>query len=325
MKKIITIIFLLVFSLMSIHAQVGYNRSQLDTTLRACLFAHMTEADYGRLYYSVSLDGFHWKIVNSGKRVKEDYRGHPDITRGRDGRFYLIGNDEERTKIKVWVSTDLIDWKELVAFVPNMSVLPEFFPVRVGGAPKIFFDGAGDQFVISWHTTSAEKGAYNGNFSWRNMRTLFITTKDFKTFSDPKRLFQFDLPTIDVSIRKDGDLYYAILKDEAFVAPDHPTGKTIRISWSKSLNGPWSEPTDKIMPNWCEAPTAIVNPDGSGWLIYAERYSAVRYELVQAPTLQGPFTSPIASSYTMAPKLKHGGMINITKAEYDAIVKKFGF
>ena len=27
---------------------------------QAYLFAHMTHQDYGRLYYSVSLDGLHW-------------------------------------------------------------------------------------------------------------------------------------------------------------------------------------------------------------------------------------------------------------------------
>lgn len=324
MKKLLVVILAVFGVSFTLKAQVGYSRSQLDTTQRACLFAHMTEADYGRLYYSVSLDGFHWRQINGGKRIKDDYRGHPDIARGRDGRFYLIGNDEERTVVRVWVSTDLTEWKEHSSFVPDMSVWPEFSK-SVGGAPKIFFDAAGDQFVITWHTTSQEKGRVPGNFSWANMRTFYVTTKDFRTFSNPKRLFQFDLPTIDVIIRKDGDLYYAILKDEGFVSIDHPTGKTIRISWSMSLDGPWSEPTDKIMPNWCEAPAAIVNPDGSGWLIYAERYSAVRYELVAAPSLKGPYTSPIGTGYFMPPGLKHGGMINITREEYDAIVNKFGF
>ena len=33
----------------------------------AYLFAHMTHNDYGKLYYSVSLDGLHWENLNSGK------------------------------------------------------------------------------------------------------------------------------------------------------------------------------------------------------------------------------------------------------------------
>ena len=39
------------------------------------LFAHMMDGDYWRLYYSVSLDGLHWEMLNGGKfearRVKE--------------------------------------------------------------------------------------------------------------------------------------------------------------------------------------------------------------------------------------------------------------
>ena len=35
----------------------------------AYLFAHMMQGDYWRLYYSVSLDGLHWVMLNGGKRV----------------------------------------------------------------------------------------------------------------------------------------------------------------------------------------------------------------------------------------------------------------
>ena len=58
----------------------------------AYLFAHMMDGDYWRLYYSVSLDGLHWTLLNGGKRVFEDYRGHADICRGPDKRYYLVGN-----------------------------------------------------------------------------------------------------------------------------------------------------------------------------------------------------------------------------------------
>ncbi len=54
----------------------------------AYLFAHMTHKDYGKLYYSVSLDGLHWVGLNNGKRVFEEYKGHPDICKGHDGRLY---------------------------------------------------------------------------------------------------------------------------------------------------------------------------------------------------------------------------------------------
>ncbi len=318
-------LFLLLTALFSTTAQAIWYGDQTDKEKRACLFAHMMEGDYGRLYYAVSLDGMIWKSLNGGKRVKDDYRGHPDITKGPDGSYYLIGNDEDRKVMRIWQSKDLIEWKLHADYAPDFNILPQHHTPRdVGGAPKIFFDIVGQQFVITWHGSPYPGEETPGNHRWSNMRTLYVTTKDFKKFSDPKRLFQFDLPTIDVILRRDGDLYYAIIKDEGIVGPTHTTGKTVRVTWAPSLDGPWIEPTDKILPNWCEAPTAIVNPSGKGWMVYAERYSAIRYELAVAPTLKGPWTNPIAMSYKVPEKAKHGGMINITRAEYDKLVEEFG-
>jgi hypothetical protein len=58
----------------------------------AYLFAHMMDGDYGRLYYSISLEGLRWTPLNGGQWVWQDYRGHADICRGPDGPYYLVGN-----------------------------------------------------------------------------------------------------------------------------------------------------------------------------------------------------------------------------------------
>src|SRR6516225_3199201 len=77
----------------------------------AYLFSHMVDGDYGHLYYTVSLDGLHWKKLNGGKRVFEEYRGHSDICKGHDGRYYLVGNrNDSAPDITVWVSDDLVKW-----------------------------------------------------------------------------------------------------------------------------------------------------------------------------------------------------------------------
>ena len=55
------------------------------------LFAHMIPTNYGRLYYSVSRDGLTWKTLNGGNIVLPDYKGHPDIVRGGDGQWHMVG------------------------------------------------------------------------------------------------------------------------------------------------------------------------------------------------------------------------------------------
>src|SRR3954470_6699301 len=62
---------------------------------RAYLFAHMTKEHYGVLYYSVSLDGLHWRRINRGNPVSSDYHGHASIAQGGDGRYYLVGNQSD--------------------------------------------------------------------------------------------------------------------------------------------------------------------------------------------------------------------------------------
>ena len=66
---------------------------------------------------------------------------------------------------------------------------------------------------------------------------------DLKTFPDPPRkLFAWNLATIDAIVRREEDRYYAILKDERYPTLDWPTGKMIRICSSPNLLGPYSEP-----------------------------------------------------------------------------------
>ncbi len=65
----------------------------------------MTHQDYSRLYYAVSRDGLHWTELNQGKRVYDDYRGRPDICKGHDGRYYLVGNrNDSAPDINFWVT-----------------------------------------------------------------------------------------------------------------------------------------------------------------------------------------------------------------------------
>src|SRR5690606_21189218 len=107
--------------------------------------------DYGRLYYRVSLDGLHWVRLNDGKRVDDEYRGHPDIARGPDGTYYLAGNESDASPtIDIWSSRDLIEWKPYSQYTPNLESTPNYaHALQRIGAPKLFFDEASKQFVMT--------------------------------------------------------------------------------------------------------------------------------------------------------------------------------
>ncbi|HZR19723.1 MAG TPA: glycoside hydrolase family 43 protein [Verrucomicrobiae bacterium] len=299
----------------------------------AYLFAHMIQGDYGRLRYSVSLDGLHWTMLNAGKRVFEEYRGHPDICKGHDGRFYLVGNrGDDRPDINFWVSEDLIGWKKHSDYVPDLKHVPDYPKVMARiGAPKLFFDEASSQYLLTWHTTHDLGQTDLPEPYWAGQRTLFATSKDLRTFSDPPRkLFAWDMATIDVILRKEGDYYYAIVKDERYPTLEWTTGKTIRICRSPALLGPYSEPGPPVSPNFREAPTLIPAPNGKAWYLYYEQYPGVSYGLSVAATLQGPWfqaagnQQPSWDKYSLPPKVRHGSMLPITRKQYDLLLWTFG-
>lgn len=299
----------------------------------AYLFAHMMQGDYGRLYYSVSLDGLHWHMLNGGKRVFADYHGHASICKGPDGRFYLVGNrDDAAPDINFWVSADLITWKKFSDFVPDLKHVPDY-PKALAriGAPKLFFDEASTRFLLTWHTPHDLGATDLPEPYWASQRTLYVTSKDLNAFSQPPRkLFSWDMATIDVTIRKAGDKYYAIVKDERYPTLDWTTGKTIRLCHAASLLGDYSKPGPPVSPNFREAPTLIPSPNGKAWYLYYEQYPGVAYGLSVAATLDGPWfqvagnQQPSWDKYRMPPKVRHGSMLSITRAQYDALVAAFG-
>ncbi len=337
LKELFCILLIMLVSMRAVAQQPdppGQITKSETSKNKAYLFAHMTHEDYGRLYYSVSEDGLHWNRLNDGKRVFEDYQGHPDICKGLNGKYYIAGNTSDSSPdINIWVSDDLISWKKHAVYTPDLKSTPDYSQAlpRIG-APKLFYDNASSQFVMTWHTPHKEGTKEDPERYWASQRTLYVLSKDLKTFTDtPKRWFDWDFGTIDVIIRKVEDTYYAIMKDETYPTLYWPTGKTIRIARSGSLLGPYSLPSDPISPNFREAPMLIPSPDDKIWYLYYEQYPGVSYGLSISDNLNGPWYQ--ASGYTFhsdwdkyafPEKVRHGCMITISGNEYDALVQQFG-
>jgi hypothetical protein len=299
----------------------------------AYLFAHMMEGDYGRLYYSVSLDGLHWEILNGGKRVFEDYHGHASICKGHDGRYYLVGNrGDDQPDINFWVSDDLITWKKYSDYTPDLKQVPDY-PTALAriGAPKLYFDATNSRYLLSWHTPHDMGKTDLPEPYWASQRTLYVMSKDLVNFEGPPRkMFSWDMATIDVIFRPEGGNFYAIIKDERYPTLDWPTGKTIRICQATNLLGPYSKPGTPVSPNFREAPTLIPSPNGKAWYLYYEQYPGVAYGLSVAASLDGPWYQvagnqrPDWNKYQVPPRVRHGSMLPISRKQYDALVVAFG-
>jgi hypothetical protein len=335
-RKILSVLLLSAFSLAAIAQQPnppGQVKEGEKAVNEAYLFAHMIHEDYGKLYYTVSLDGLHWSRLNEGKRVFEDYRGHPDIVKGHDGRYYIVGNKGDGAPgINIWASADLISWETHSVFTPDLQKTPGYKPLQRIGAPKLFYDTPGKQYVMTWHTPHLQGTKEDAERYWASQRTLYVTSPDLKTFSDtPRRLLEWEMGTIDVLIRNAEGKYWTIIKDETYPTLDWVTGKTIRIASSENLLGPYKNLSSPISPNFREAPMLIPSPDNSVWYLYYEQYPGVSYGLSVADKLDGPWYQISGytffstwDKYSMPPKLRHGCMITISKQQYDSLVGRFG-
>lgn len=301
---------------------------------RAYLFAHMTKEHYGVLYYSVSLDGYHWHRVNGGQPVSADYHGHASIARGPDGRYYLVGNKgDDDPLIRFWVSDDLIQWRPFGTYRPNLDHIPGHAgALQRIGAPKLYFDTPSGQFLLSWHTPTVPGSPQDPEAYWASQRTLYVLSKDLRGFpAPPRRLFAWNMATIDTVIARDVDgRYCAVIKDERYPSYAWTTGKTVRISCAASLLGPYPEPGPSLSPNFREAPTLIRAPGGRDWLLYYEQYAGTSYGLSMAPRLTGPWFQvsgnsgvPAWNRFEMPAGVRHGSMIPISRAQYDGIVAAF--
>ena len=290
------------------------------------LFVHMTDQNYGRMFYSVSRDGLVWETLNDGKVILETYLGHPTLTRGGDGKYYMIGVSTGQTPHYpvLWFSDDLVVWghRDLSPDIFDVSAFNYKNDTYYYGAPKVWYDSASGRYIITWH--AGITGVDNAQEEWESKRTFYILTEDFETFTPADRLFDFtgddaDMATIDTIIEKEGDTYYAIIKDERW--PDKcPTGKTIRIASSSSLTGPYTNPGPPVTPAWREAPSIVRSPDGQGWYLYTEQYPTT-YELYKCSSLAGSMWSQVAFT---PPVARHGWVMRIDETQYQAIVDAYG-
>mgnify|MGYP003666495047 CR=1 FL=1 len=131
---------------------------------------------------------------------------------------------------------DLITWQVFSTYTPNLKFVPDYSATmqRVG-VPKFFYDESTKQYILTWHTPHLEDTKEDAERYWARQRALYVLSKDLKTFSGhPTKLFDWNMGTIDTFIRKIGNQYYAILKDEIYPTLYWVTGKTIRISRAPS-------------------------------------------------------------------------------------------
>lgn len=303
----------------------------IEETDGGYVFAFMTNANYGKLYYAASRDGYNWTVLNNCRQIDASYRGHPDICQGPDGTFYMISTQP----LQLWTSSDLTKWdkRKFPTAMYDTARKKGWQVTSYWGAPKIMYDDASGQFMITWHGDRGD-GIHD---DWDSMRTLYVLTKDFVTFTDAEPLFDFtgddaDMSQIDCIVRKIDGRYYAIVKDERSSEQAPLTFKSIRIASSDNLTGPYSNPGPSVTPTdaYREAPILVEQPHGNGYFLYAEYYASKPfcYGMFKAPSINGPwverpFNGPNVEDGTDRPGARHGCIVKVNEPIYQAVLAAF--
>ncbi|WP_207492339.1 glycoside hydrolase family 43 protein [Aridibaculum aurantiacum] len=230
------------------------------------MFSSFKEPANEGLRFLYSYDGVNWTRIDSTflkPELDQKVMRDPSIVQGPDGTFHLVFTSAWKgSKTFGYASSkDLINWTEQRA-LPVMT--HEATTVNVW-APELFYDDERDQFIIIWASTIPHRFERGIEEEENNHRMYYVTTKDFKTFSDTKLFLDPGFSVIDCVIVKRGkDDYVLVLKDNT--RPE----RNIKIAFAKDPLGPYTKPSAPFTPNFTEGP-AVAKVD-DGYIIYYDQY-----------------------------------------------------
>jgi len=279
------------------------------------LFTSFHEPANEGLRMLYSKDGYHWKNVDSIylKPIagKDKIMRDPSLLQGPDGIFRLVWTTEWKggNGFGYASSKDLIHWSEQ-QYIPVMAKEPTVANVW---APELFYDEEKKEYIIIWASTVPfrfEKGIEDEN---NNHRMYYVTTKDFKTFSEAKLFLDPKFSVIDaVIVKRAAKDYVLVLKDNT--RPE----RNIKVAFSDSPLGPWQNVSAPFTEKFTEGPAVAKVKEG--WLIYYDVYQKKKYGASFTKDFK---TFTVADSLISVPEgHKHGTILQVKKKFLKPLLKK---
>jgi Glycosyl hydrolases family 43. len=300
MKNIITSL-LLFLSLVSFGAEKD----------KVFLFSYFKGNGEDGLHLAYSLDGMNFTALRNDRSFLTPEVGvsklirDPCIIQTDDGTFHMVWTAGWTERgIGYATSKDLINWSEQ-KYIMVMEKEPT---ARNCWAPEISYDNKNKQFLIIWATTipgrfPATENAGDDNY---NHRIYSVTTKDFNTFSETKLFYDKGFNVIDATITDKGKNYLMFIKDET----RNPPQKNIRMTYSKSLYGPYSAPSEPITGKyWAEGPTSVKINDTL--IVYFDKYTEKKMGAVKSKDLIN--WEDISDKVTFPEGARHGTVFQVSE------------
>ncbi len=280
------------------------------------MFSYFNNNGEDGLHLAYSHDGLHWLALNhdssfvtptvSNDKLMRD----PCIIRGGDGLFHMVWTVSWNDRgIGYASSPDLVHWSAQ-QYIPVMQHEPTALNCW---APEIIYNTQAKAYMIYWATTIPGRFANTDTLGDEkyNHRIYYTLTKDFKTFTTAKLLYDKGFNVIDATIQPNGKGFVMFLKDETLKPVAQ---KNLRTATSNTLTGGYSKPSASITGNyWAEGPTAIKIKNT--WIVYFDKYAQEKYGAVSSTDLKT--WKDISNQINLPKGLRHGTVFAITQSEFD--------
>jgi predicted GH43/DUF377 family glycosyl hydrolase len=282
-------------------------------------FAYFKDNGQDGLHLAYSEDGYQWKTLNNDQSFlkptvsKDKLMRDPCIIRGADGLFHMVWTVSWKDRgIGYASSPDLIHWSEQ-QFLPVMAKEPE---AHNCWAPEVTYDYKTKTYMIYWSTTITGKFPETATTveGGGNHRLYYVTTKDFKTYSDTKLLYDPGFNVIDATIVKDGNRFVMFMKDET---REPKAQKNLKIAYSKNLTGPFTKASAPITEKtyWAEGPTTL--KVGKHWVVYFDKYTQHKYGAITSTDLKN--WTDVSDQISLPKGIRHGTVFSVSKLELEKL------
>ena len=317
--------------------------------LEGYAFAYFTGeglANGEQIYFAASRgnDPLHWDELNDGQPVLTSTQGDkgvrdPFIIRSPEGdKFYMIATDLKiygngdwdgaqrhgSKYIEVWESTDLVHWSDQ----RHVRVSPD----TAGNtwAPEAYYDTSIGAYVVFWASKlyAEDDPDHTGN---TYNRMMYATTRDFRTFTEPKVWNDPGYSVIDSTVVEHQGTYYRFTKDERNNTSTTPCSKFILeeksdelrdLSWDFVGDCIGKATTDSPGIARGEGPTIFKSNTEDKWYLFIDEFGGRGYVPFETTDLEsGKFT--MVANYELPSRPRHGTVLPVTKAELDRLRATF--
>ena len=237
------------------------------------------------------------------------------------------------TKLIVWESDDLVNWSAPRSFDTALdSAGAEVAELGMAWAPEALWvddyypeghPGGRGAFVL-YFSANVYQTADHSDSSYN--RVVWGATTDFTqaTYSYGGDFVNTGANTIDTTMIQDGGTTYRITKDNGTGNGIYMESTTADRWWEAGTA--WTTLQTRIGAAWAggnaggvEGPAVFKSHSEDKWYLYVDVIPSTGYRPMVTADLDAGWSQLTSSTFFMAPSTKHGGVISLTKAEYDRV------